>query len=227
MGHKLEKPIGIDFMREVNEKKKLGEHVKIISLHKVGLVGKKTHPWAKDSIDFIACVLEQNQLKLWGVEIKSRQTTSTITQEKENMRKLRRKKYEEIDAKKVSSFFHKRDERFQMLHHAYVYNFEKVVLIVGDNGGKVINGTVVKYNETILQSYGMVIETLKKKALDWAYNDVYDVDDILIPENIINLCIEIPTINCKEALYSSVKLWKRMFHDTPILPRPTIQCLIP
>ena len=105
IGHKLEKPIGINFMREVNEKKKLGEHVKIISLHKVGLVGKKMHPWSKDSIDFIACVLEQNQLKLWGVEIKSRQTTSAITQEKENMRKLRRKKYEEIDAKKVSSFF--------------------------------------------------------------------------------------------------------------------------
>ena len=40
MGHKLELPIGRDFMRDLNEKKKLGD-VQVVSLHKVGLVGGK------------------------------------------------------------------------------------------------------------------------------------------------------------------------------------------
>ena len=125
---------------------------------------RKNRPWAKDSIDFIACICNENEtLELWGIEIKNRQTVATITTEKENMRKLRRKKYEVIDAAKVNNFFYKRDERFQLLHHAYVYNLKKVVLIVGDNSGKVINGTVVNYDNNILDSYGMVVETLKKR----------------------------------------------------------------
>ena len=227
MGHKLELPIGRDFLNDVNNKNKLGEEIKIVSLHKVGLVGKKKYPWAKDSIDFVACVLEHNQLKLWGIEVKSRQTVLTITKEKERMRKLRRKKYEEIEAKKVSDYFHKKDERFQLLHHAYVYNFEKVALIVGDYTGKIINATIVSFNNDFLESYGNVIEDLKDKVLDWAYDESYDVDDIIIPENIVNLCSDISTINCEEALYSNVKLWKRMFHDTSILPRPTLQRIIP
>ena len=228
LGHKLELPIGRDFMSDINEKKKLGGSTKVISLHKVGLVGKKFYPWAKDSIDFVACVLNENEsIELWGVEVKSRQAVSTVTTERENMRKLRRKKYEEIDANKASEFFYKRDERFQLLHYAYVYNFKKVVLIVGDNFGKVINATVVNYDNTILESYGMVIETLKKKVLNWAYNPGDDVEDVLIPENIINLCEEMSSVNCKEALYSSVKLWKRMFQDTSILPRPTLQRILP
>ena len=40
MGHKLELPIGLDWMRDVN-KKKLFPGFNVISLHKVGLVGKK------------------------------------------------------------------------------------------------------------------------------------------------------------------------------------------
>ena len=208
-------------------RKKLGD-IRIVSLHKVGLVGKKTCPWAKDSIDFIACVLDEDKtLQLWGVEVKSRQTVATITREKEIMRKLRRKKYEQIEAKEVSTFFHKPDERFQLLHHAYVYNFEKVILIVGDNSGKVINATIVAYNDSIRHSYGMVVDTLKTKVLNWAYNESDDVNDIMIPEKIVNLCNDMAAVNCKEALYSNVKLWKRMFSDTSILPLPTLQRLIP
>ena len=96
MGHKLKLPIGKDFMRDLNERNKLGG-IKIISLHKVGLVGKQKCPWAKDSIDFLACVLEKDQsIQLWGVEVKSRQTISTITKEKEHTRKLRRKNMKKL-----------------------------------------------------------------------------------------------------------------------------------
>ena len=82
--------------------------MKIVSLHKVGLVGRKDKPWAKDSIDFIALVCDENKdTHLWGVEIKSRQKLSTITEEKENMKKLRRHKYEKIMAGDAHKVVHK------------------------------------------------------------------------------------------------------------------------
>ena len=153
LGHKLELPIGLDFIKDVNGRKNLGENVRILSLHKAGLVGMKNCPWAKDSIDFVVCVLDENDesLELWGVEIKSRQNNNTINKEKETMRKLRRAKYEEIEDEKVHTYIYKKDERLQLLHHAYVYNFDKVVHVVGDNAGKVMNATVVSYNSGTLE----------------------------------------------------------------------------
>ena len=227
LGHKLELPIGRDFMRLVNEKNKLGR-VRIISLHKVGIVSKKNCPWSKDSIDFIACILDEDEtLQLWGVEIKSRQTTSTITEEKEYMRRLRRNKFDKINSTDAAKFIRKRDERFQLLHHAYVYDFAKVVHVVGDNSGKVINATIVDYDPSLLSAYGDVITTLKDEVLFWAYDDTTDASDIVIPQNIVDICVELPNVNCVEALYSTVKLWKRMFHDTDILPLPSLQRIIP
>lgn len=229
LGHKLELPIGKDFMNDVNFKNKLGSKTRIISLHKVGLVAKKLSPWAKDSIDFIAFVCNKDEvLELWGIEIKSRQTHSTITQEKQKMRKLRRRKYEEINAAQVYEFVDKRSERFQLLHHAYVYNFDRVALVVGDNAGKVLNATVIDYSsDTILSSYGKVIDKLKEEVLDWAYDISMDSSDIIIPDRIVKLCTDMSQVNCREALYSSVKLWKCMFDDTSVLPRPTLKRIIP
>ena len=229
LGHKLELPIGKDFMNDVNFKNKLGSKTRIISLHKVGLVAKKLSPWAKDSIDFIAFVCNKDEvLELWGIEIKSRQTNSTITQEKQKMRKLRRRKYEEINAAQVYEFVDKRSERFQLLHHAYVYNFDRVALVVGDNAGKVLNATVIDYSsDTILSSYGKVIDKLKEEVLDWAYDISMDSSDIIIPDRIVKLCTDMSQVNCREALYSSVKLWKCMFDDTSVLPRPTLKRIIP
>ena len=227
MGHKLELPIGINFMKDVNEQNALGNDVRVFLLHKVGLVGKKNCPWAKDSLDFLACILDENEdLHLWGVEIKSRQVMTTVTEEKEHMRRLRRNKYEVIASKDVNKFIHKRDEIFQLLHHAYVYGFEKVAQVVGDKEGKVLNCTVISYESSMLDSYGNVVEKLKDEVLDWAYDNT-PVSDLIVPENILNLCLELPTVNCKEAFYSSFKLWKHMFHDTTILPRPTLQRIIP
>ena len=229
LGHKLELPIGKDFMNDVNFKNKLGSKTRIISLHKVGLVAKKLSPWAKDSIDFIAFVCNKDEvLELWGIEIKSRQTNSTITQEKQKMRKLRRRKYEEINAAQVYEFVEKRSERFQLLHHAYVYNFDRVALVVGDNAGKVLNATVIDYSsDTILSSYGKVIDKLKEEVLDWAYDISMDSSNIIIPDRIVKLCTDMSQVNCREALYSSVKLWKCMFDDTSVLPRPTLKRIIP
>ena len=95
---------------------------------------------------------------MWGVEIKSHQfSIPTITEEKEHMRRLRRSKYERIQSKDVIHFISKRNERFQLLHHAYVYDFSKVVHVVGDNSGKIINNvTVVVMLHLSLQLMGML-----------------------------------------------------------------------
>ena len=227
MGHKLELPIGLDWMKDVNEKKLL-PGFKIISLHKVGLVGKKNHPWAKDSIDFIAFVYDEDSssVELWGVEVKSRQTNSTISEEKEHTRKLRRGKYKHVDANLAHKFVRKPDERFQLLHHSHVYGFDRVALIVANNSAKVITGTVIEFNNTLHEKYGKVLERLKNIALPWAYSDI-DTALIVIPNDVITLSKQMPAINGKETLYGALKLWRKMFSDPSILPRPVIKRIIP
>ena len=95
LGHKLELPIARDWMTDLNEKS-LFEKRKVVSFHKVGLVSKKGAPWAKDSIDFIYFILDEDDndedVELVGVEIKSRQSNVYINQERDLMRKLGRKK---------------------------------------------------------------------------------------------------------------------------------------
>ena len=225
MGHKLELPIGNSWMNDVNIKS-LFQGYKILSLHKVGLVSKKNEPWAKDSIDFVASVMktDNSDLELWGVEIKSRQTNLTVSKERENMRKLHRKKYEEIGADKVEKYVLSSDERYQILHHAYVYGFDKVALIIGDKSGKVISGTIIEFPQELRDAYGRVIKEIKDIALLWAYGSTSQVK---IPNNVLQISENVSTINGKEALYGALKLWKVMFDDPSILPMPTLKRIIP
>lgn len=201
-------------------------HYKVISLHKVWLVSKKNVPWAKDSVDFLAFILnDAGNVELWAVEIKSRQTVETVSKERELLRKLRRKKYELIDdANKALNHIPNHDERYQIFDHAYVYGVDKVALIVGERNGGVISGTVVNFDWDLQDCYGNVVDEIKKIALEWAYDESTKV----IPENIVTLSDEIATINEKEALYGSFKLWRCMFFSDPsVLPRTTLKRIIP
>lgn len=225
MGHKLELPIGSDWMRDVNEKNLL-PGFKVISLHTVGLVAKVDRLWAKDSIDFLAFVVnEAKEVQLWGVEIKSRQTFATITKEKEVIRQLKRAKYEMIDEGRASRYVHKSDERFQLLHHAYVYGLSRIALIVGNNSGKVISGTIVNYSNDGLEKYGTVVDKLKDLTLAWAYDT--PASGLIIPPDVIAASKQVPAINGTEALYGTVKLWQAMFSDITILPYPVLKRIIP
>ena len=231
LGHKLELPIGLDWMRDVNEKK-LFPGFTVISLHKAGLVGKKNQPWAKDSIDFLAFVLDESNsdsaLQLWGIEIKSRQTCTTINEEKDLNRKLRRKKYELIQSSEVFKFIPKASERFQLLHHAYVYDFDRVAIIIGNGSGKVISGTAINIDFNLQKSYGKVVEDLKNIALLWAYSPLPACNTV-IPSDVMRISKDVPTINGKEALYGAFKLWKTMFVDPGpgALPYPVLKRIIP
>ena len=229
MGHTLELPIAKDWMNDINVKKMLPSNLKfkVVSLHKVGLVGKKNSPWAKDSVDFIAFIYNEETylVEVWGVEIKSRQTVVTVSKEKEHMRRLQRSKHERINASDVEKYVHSKDERWQLLHHAFVFGFERVALVIGNKNGKVISGRIIDYNEDLLNSYGNVIDELKNIALYWAYDTTSE--NVIIPNTVLDIADEIPTINGKESLYGALKLWKTMFDDTSILPRPTLQRILP
>lgn len=121
---------------------------------------------------------------------------------------------------------YKPDERFQLLHHAYVYGFNLVAHVVGGLSAQILSATVVNYDNSLLDAYGEVVATLKDEILNWAYTDI-EAANIVIPNNIIQISKDIPTINGKEALYGTVKLWKHMYSDPTILPRSVLQRIIP
>ncbi len=226
-GHKVELPIALDMMRDINTKEKL-KGFKIVSLHRVGLIGKKGEPYVKDSIDFIVFVHNEtlDDLELWGLEVKSRQADTTINKEKDFFKKLRRPKYMEIPSDQVHKHLHDPGERYQCLHHAYAYEFDRVAHVVANSSGKVISGTIINYNEETRNSYGKVLKKIKEMALDWAY-DVEDIAGLKIPDHIVRKSKEIKTINGKETIYGAVKLWLRMFANPSILPYPILQRIIP
>ena len=59
-----------------------------------------------------------------------------------------------------------RPERFQLLHHAYVYGFNRVAHVVGGLSAQILSATVVNYDNSLLDAYGEVVRTLKEKILN-------------------------------------------------------------
>ena len=92
------------------------------------MVAKKSKPWSKTSIDFIGIMnvddKEFNETMVpLGVEVKCRVNSSEVAKEQEHIRRLKRRKYESISSDEVFNNLSKVDERFQLLHHVYVYDF--------------------------------------------------------------------------------------------------------
>lgn len=227
MGHKLELPIATRWMRDFNVKHQFRDH-RVVSIHKAGLVSKRESPWVKDSIDFVAVVknLTDGTTDLWGVEVKSRQKQSTIAPEKQLQLRLKRNKYELIGSDQVSKYILNPGDRYQVLHHAYTYGFKKVILLIGDESGKVLNGTIIQYNNEIHECYKEVLNEIKDLSLSWAYNGD-DAATVTIPDYVLSISNNVQTIGGHETLYGQLKLWKVMFDDPDVLPLPVITRIIP
>ena len=179
----------------------------------------------KDSIDLIAFVKneEYDAVESWGIEIKARVTASTVTKEREFMRKTHRRKYEQVSAKNAHKFVRDPDERFQLLHHAYVYGLDRIVHVAGTKGGQVLSGTLIEMNRwennpqqeqqeqqeeeptTLLESYDKVIDKFKSIGLFYAYDNTPS-ESIVIPDDVIKIAEEVPMINGIECLYGTLKL---------------------
>ena len=128
-GHVLELPIMSSFAKELLRPDRTHPHYrrKVVSVFTAGLVEKKCEPWVKDSIDFLAVVKNvfTDEKEVWGVEIKSRVTTSSAAREEEYGIEIERDKHEIINFKQAYRYLPILSERYQILHHhAYTYNLE-------------------------------------------------------------------------------------------------------
>ena len=108
-------------------------------------------------------------------------------------------------------------ERFQVLQHAFVYDFPAVVLAISDNQSELIRSLVIDYTSELKESFGEVLKDLKETSLDWAYPVLTQRQQVVtIPDEIFAIADSIPTINGHETLQGTANLWLAMCK----LPKP-------
>ena len=151
-GHQLEIPLGKKLLKHSKENITI---FKVEKLYRVGLVGKSDEMYAKASADFIGVACMEGVHALFAVECKGRVTPGTAQREYEHAEFLSRERdsdnsrdtelYTIVEAS--SSDFHKyvhsTHESVQVMHTAYVYGFEYVLLLIGDSFGNVIRGKFI------------------------------------------------------------------------------------
>jgi hypothetical protein len=57
----------------------------------------------------------------------------------------------------------------QILHHAYVFNFRYILLLIGDSKSQVINGLWVRFDDELKDAYGKLLKEIYSRCLKWAY----------------------------------------------------------
>ena len=241
-GHRLELPILANFCRELDDPLQDHPHhnIRVKSAFTAGLVEKKAAPWVKDSIDFIIAVQDvllgdgDEDEELWGVEIKSRVTASSAASEENFILDTDRAKHMKINYADVHRYLPKVSERYQILHHAYTYDFEKVIIIVGDESGKLIQSTLVHFSPEVKAAYGRVLHRIKTIGLTWLpFYESNDGEDGTsssstsnsIDESILSIADSVKTINGREALLSSIWMLNSMLGQQ--LPLPSCSRIIP
>lgn len=217
LGHRLELPI-LKSWKKVAE----GDTSPVAGLcvkgaYTAGLAAKKTAPYAKDSIDFVVTVQEQNQpLKLWGFEAKGRVTASTAAAEERELHYLNNP---HVRIGEEDAFFEiaSEGERFQILQHAFVYNLEAVVLAISDNQSSLIRSTIVDFSTELKTKFGNVLEKLMEVTLKWAYPPPLPPTPtgrsrrtpslLQIPAEVFEASKNVNTINGPQTLQGTANLW--------------------
>ena len=226
MGHLLERPVLEKWIKETSKRGYPIRNLKINGAYSAGLVEKQDSPWAKDSIDFVLTVSFRGMEgghHAWGVEIKSRVNAKTAADEEEFV-SISRNKHEVIDAGETHKMINAVSERFQILHHAYVYDFDKILFAVGDSQSEILQSTIVNFDDDLKENYGKVLKDLKDLALSWAYDG--DVSaPIKLPDKIIEIGKTLAQIKDDEALEGSANLWLSLISQP--LPMPSLTRLIP
>ena len=60
-------------------------------------------------------------------------------------------------------------EALQCLHHAYCYDLQFVLLVIGSKEGKIESGIWINYSQQLRRAYGHVLTDLYLRGLRWAY----------------------------------------------------------
>jgi hypothetical protein len=64
----------------------------------------------------------------------------------------------------------KLSEVIQIFHHAYTYQFEKILLLVGTQQGEITSGIWATFGPTLLSSYGKYLRRKYKFSMQWMYD---------------------------------------------------------
>jgi len=229
LGHRMEKPILNNWINETKSDSFFPvQNLQVTSAYTVGLAGKRGQPHAKDSVDFHLHVSPNNgstpnNREAWGFEAKGRLTVKTAFAEEDVLESLHRDKHVEIDDVHVHKNLKIPSERWQVLHHAHVYDYPVVVHAVGDSQGEIIQSTIIRYTATTKEHYSKVLQDLKELTLDWAYSS--NRSPVKIPDEVMDVAALIPTINGSETLQGTANLWVEL-SNLP-LPLPPLYRLIP
>jgi hypothetical protein len=73
------------------------------------------------------------------------------------------KKYFVVDANDVNlcEMIPRQHEAIQILHHAYTYSLQYIMIVVGDNNGELIYCVAVRFTPELRNSYGKVMKVIK------------------------------------------------------------------
>ena len=236
MGHRLEIPILDSWIKVATDRQSSpvpGLCVK--GAYSAGLAAKKNATHAKDSVDFVITVTESNfsireeageeddtiedVVKVWGFEAKGRVTARTAAAEERNLHFYNRPhvRIDDVDAHEEVA---NEGERFQVLQHAFVYDFDTVVLAISDSQSYLIRSTVIDYSTELKNHFGKVLNDLKDISLAWAYPETDNQAAatnrapkvLIIPARILSIADTIKTINGSHTLQGTANIWFSLVH---------------
>jgi hypothetical protein len=237
-GHKLEAPI---MKQWINETMDSSSDIDVqgatcLGCYTTGLAARKNAIHARDSIDFILSVeMEDESIVPWGVEIKSRLTLPTANTEINLAYETG--KHNRINMNEALRYIPKADERWQVAQHAYVYDLDTVVLIIGDAQGQLIRSVIVDFTLAFRDAFGRVLFDIRSMTLDWFYFPLEEalegrVDGrkikpfvVKIPEDVHRVAETLPSIGGRESFQGTANLCMSL--NILDLPFPTFNRLIP
>jgi hypothetical protein len=113
-------------------------------------------------------------------------------------------------------------ELVQILHHAYVYDFNYVLLLVGDATGAILSGTWVELCDDLKGKYGTFLKLVYEKCLRWAYRP----DLVPLPEEKLKAALQHVRGVDFESFTGHFALWR--YISTKIKgPLPHVERIIP
>ena len=126
------------------------------------------------------------------------------------------------DSCHIGEYVESKHELIQILHHAYVYIFKTVLLLVGDKSGNILRGIYITFPESLKTSYGAMIENIYLMSLKWAYVSNEPLPDEVIKEELT----QIKGGADYDSFHEHFKIWR--YANTRLTqPLPRLQRIIP
>lgn len=121
----------------------------------------------------------------------------------------------------LKNYIESKHEIVQILHHAYTYNFKKLLILIGDQSGNIIRGIWVCFSTQLKNYYGILLQTVYDMSLKWAY----DSRDSLPEAELKDEILAVKGIDY-DSLMDYFKLWRFVNTKMP-KPLPRLQRIIP